>query len=343
MVDSTARVVCLGEAMVVLQPEEGTALTDATTLHRSVGGAEANVAGALAALGISSAWVSRLGADPFGDVVADDLRGRGVRVLAQRDDARPTGLYVKEPTPGGGSRMHYYRSGSAAAAMDADLLDRPEVRAALADAEIVHTSGITAGILDEGSRLLPRLLRLRDELGFRLSVDLNWRPAVWARRADTAALVELLRAADVLLLGADEAQAALGAGTPDTLRAVVGDRPRLVLKSDSHVAGEHDPDGAATEVPALQVDVVEPVGAGDGFAAGYLAGLVEGRDAVGRLRQGHLVAASVLAVPGDHGAPPPALVRSRLVAATVAQWAATRVGPAGVDSPALAEQPEHAR
>jgi 2-dehydro-3-deoxygluconokinase len=143
---AAARVVCLGEAMVVLRPEgEQQALTSAELFRRSVGGAEANVAGALAALGVSAAGVSRLGADPFGDVVADDLTGRGVRVLAERDPGRPTGLYLKDPQASAGSRMYYYRAGSAAAAMDADLLDRSDVAAAVAGAELVHTSGITAG------------------------------------------------------------------------------------------------------------------------------------------------------------------------------------------------------
>lgn len=327
------RVVCLGEAMVVLRPEGDRPLAEATTLRRSVGGAEANVAGALAALGVEVTWVSRLGQDPFGDVVADDLAGRGVAVEVDRDTERPTGLYVKEPAPGG-SRMHYYRAGSAAAAMDADLLDRPGVAAALASAEVVHTSGITAGILEEGSRLVARLVALRDALGFRLSVDLNWRPALWAGRSITP-LLDLLRAADIVLLGADEARAALGADTPQGLRELLGERPRLVIKADSHAAGEHDPDGSATEVPALRVDVVEPVGAGDGFAAGYLAALVDGTGPVGRLRQGHLVAAGVLAATGDHADPPTADVRARLLACSEEDWAATRVSAAGIGSPAL--------
>ncbi|MGH3353639.1 MAG: sugar kinase [Nocardioides sp.] len=326
------RVVCLGEAMVVLRPEGDRPLARATTLRRSVGGAEANVAGALAALGVRTAWVSRLGRDPFGDVVIEDLTERGVEVLAERDPERPTGIYVKDPDPAG-SRMLYYRAGSAAAAMDAGLLDTAEVAAALATAEVVHTSGITLGILEEGSGLVRRLLALRDELGFRLSVDLNWRPALWTGRS-IAPLLDLLRAADVLLLGADEARAALGVHTAQELREVVGERPRLVLKADSHAAGEHDPDGTATEVASLRVDVVEPVGAGDGFAAGYLAADVDGLGPVGRLRQGHLVAAGVLTASGDHATPPTAGVRARLLDGSDEDWAATRVSASGIESPA---------
>lgn len=335
------RAICLGEAMVVLRPEGDRPLAEATTLRRSVGGAEANVAGALAALGVPTAWVSRLGRDPFGDVVTDDLAARGVEVQAERDPERPTGLYVKEPAPGG-SRMHYYRAGSAAAAMDAGLLDRPVVAEALASAEVVHTSGITVGILEEGSALVGRLLALREEHGFRLSVDLNWRPALWAGR-DITPLLDLLRAADVVLLGADEARAALGVDSPQDLRELLGERPRIVIKADSHAAGEHDPDGSATEVSALRVDVVEPVGAGDGFAAGYLAALVDGIGPVGRLRQGHLVAAGVLAATGDHADPPAADVRARLLDCSEEEWAATRVSAAGIDSPALETPTEVAR
>ncbi len=87
---------------------------------------------------------------------------------------------------------------------------------------------------------------------------------------------------------------------------------------------EHAPDGGVTEVPALTVDVVEHVGAGDGFAAGYLAGLVSGLDPVARLRQGHLTAAAVLVVPGDHAPPPDAEVRARLLACSADEWASPR-------------------
>jgi len=321
--------------MVVLCPDatEQT-VTSAELFRRSVGGAEANVAGTLAALGVTTTWVSRVGADPFGDVVTRDITSRGVRVLADRDSARPTGLYLKDPRAPAGRRMHYYRAGSAAAAMNAELLDQPTVAATLAEADVVHTSGITAGILESGSRLLPRLLELREEHGFVLSVDLNWRPALWQSR-DTSALLALVRAADVLLLGADEGAAALGVAAPDRLRTVVGARPRMVIKADSHAASEHDPDGSTTVVPALTVEVVEPVGAGDGFAAGYLAALVDGEDATARLRQGHLVAAQALTSRDDHAPPPAPETRSRLLDCSAETWLRTRVTAAGITSPGL--------
>lgn len=321
--------VCLGEALVVFRPEQPGALTPMTTWRSSVGGAEANVAGALVALGSPTTWVSRLGADPFGDFVVRDLESRGVRVLAERDQTRPTGLYCKEPDTGG-SRMHYYRSGSAAAAMDAELLQAPDVRAALARCELVHTSGITAGILSGSGDLLAALVEARDREGFRLSVDLNWRPALWRDR-DVESLLTLLRAADVLLMGADEAEAVFGSAHPGRLRERIGGRATLVIKSDAHVALECAPDGSCTEVPALRVEVVEPVGAGDGFAAGYLAGLLQQQDARTRLRLGHLMAANVLAERGDHATRlPDAATRRELTHLSEEDWGRVVVSSAGV-------------
>jgi 2-dehydro-3-deoxygluconokinase len=334
MVDPVPRAVCLGEAMIMLAAETGAPLEDVETFRRSVGGAECNVAGGLAALGIPTGWISRVGADGFGRHVLRDLKVRGVEVGGvEGDPLRPTGLYVKH-TIGGRSRMHYYRSGSAAAAMDPAFLDRPAVRDRLVGAELVHTTGITAAISTTAAEMLDRLAGFRDALGFTLSVDLNWRPALW-RDTDTAPLWRLLRAADVVLIGADEAMLFAGTNDPLELRELLGPRSTLVVKSDAHAALALEPDGRRTEVPALAVDVMEPVGAGDAFAAGYLAGTLQALPMEQRLRLGHLSAAAVLAVPEDHAAPPEAAVREALLSCSQDDWAGTQVGPAGISSPAL--------
>jgi 2-dehydro-3-deoxygluconokinase len=334
MVDRVPRAVCLGEAMIMLAAETGAPLEDVETFRRSVGGAECNVAGGLAALEVPTGWISRLGADGFGRHVLRDLEARGVEVGAvEVDPLRPTGLYVKH-TVGGRTRMHYYRSGSAAAAMDAAFLDRPAVRNRLVGAELVHTTGITAAISTTAAEMLDRLAALRDTLEFTLSVDLNWRPALW-RDTDPAPLWRLLRAADVVLIGADEAMLFAGTSDPIELRELLGPRSTLVVKSDAHVALALQPDGRRTEVPALTVDVVEPVGAGDAFAAGYLAGTLQDLPVERRLRLGHLSAAAALAVPDDHAAPPEPAVRRALLMCSDEDWAETRVGADGISSPAL--------
>jgi 2-dehydro-3-deoxygluconokinase len=329
MVDPVPRAVCLGEAMIMLAADTGAPLEEVETFRRSVGGAECNVAGGLAALGIPTGWISRLGTDGFGRHVLQDLRDRGVEVGGVEDDpSRPTGLYVKH-TLGGRTRMHYYRSGSAASAMDADFLDRPAVRNRLVGAELVHTTGITAALSTETAAMLDRLAALRDTLNFVLSVDLNWRPTLW-RDQDPAPLWRLLRAADVVLIGADEAMLFAGTSDPAELRELLGPRATIVVKSDAHVALALEPDGRRTEVPALTVDVVEPVGAGDAFAAGFLAATLQGLPMEQRLRSGHLSAAAVLTVPDDHAEPPEPSLRQALLVCPAEEWAGTRFGPMGV-------------
>jgi 2-dehydro-3-deoxygluconokinase len=326
---SASRVVCVGEAMIMFAGDAGGPLEDVETFRRSVGGAECNVAGGLAALGIATSWISRLGDDGFGRHVLRDLQKRGVEVGGVEEDPdRQTALYVKHSMDGR-SRMHYYRTGSAASAMDPAFLERPAVRDRLQGAELVHTTGITAGISTTAADMLEHLAALRDTYGFKLSVDLNWRPVLW-REKDPEPLWRSLRAADVVLIGADESQVFAGTSDPDELRELIGPRPTLVMKNDAHTALVLEPDGRRTEVPALTVEVVESVGAGDAFAAGFLAGTLQGLPMEQRLRLGHLGAAAVLAVPEDHAAPLDPAVRQTLLSCADDEWAATLVGPAGV-------------
>ncbi|NIK56444.1 sugar kinase [Kribbella shirazensis] len=314
--------ICLGEAMIMLAGGSGP-LADVEVFQRSVGGAECNVAGGLAALGVPTGWISRLGDDGFGQHVLRDLRTRGVEVGGvELDPLRPTALYVKESVDGR-SRMHYYRSGSAAAAMEPGFLDRTEVRDRLAQARLVHTTGITAAISTTSSDMLERLATEPRE--FLLSVDLNWRPVLWRDR-DPEPLWRLLKAADIVLIGADEAQVFAGTSDPEELYERL-EAPVLVLKDDAHSAMVLE-QGGRTEVPALSVDVVETVGAGDAFAAGFLAGTLQGLSMVQRLRLGHLNAAAVLTAPEDHAPPPTPDVRERLLNATDEEWATTKIGPA---------------
>jgi 2-dehydro-3-deoxygluconokinase len=395
--------VCIGETMAVLVPEQAGPLDEVRTFRHAYGGAESNVARALAGLGISAAWVSRVGDDGFGRRIVNDLAAAGVDTRAVVvDPDRPTGLYFKERGPGG-STPHYYRAGSAASALGPEILDDPVTSALLDRAGLIHVSGITAALSPTARALLQALLphpshpghppahapypagerprstlgspcdpagesahglqpgnpangvnppdvAERSSLGPRVlsgdagrpaggggaagrrralvSFDLNWRPALWRGR-DTAPLRELLNAADVVLMGADEAATVLGTGDPGELRRLLPGPSALVVKDGGVTATVVEADGSVSE-PALRVEVVEPVGAGDAFAAGYLAGTLRGYDRRRRLRLGHLMAAVTLVVHGDHAPPPPAGVVGSLLSCSAREWARTVVTAAGV-------------
>jgi 2-dehydro-3-deoxygluconokinase len=347
--------ICIGETMAVLVPERPGPLEDVEFFHRGVGGAESNVAIGLAALGVSSSWISRVGDDGFGRLMLTQLAERGVDTSAVAvDPHRPTGLYVKEIGSGsdsphdlglGNSRLHYYRSDSAASALSPETLETPEAAALLAEARLVHVSGITAALgyragRDGGKRLVEALLDRRRP-GQTVSFDLNWRPSMWHRHEGSDAgpqpaeiLAELANRADVVLLGADEGELVFGTCDPERLRALLPGPRVLVVKDSGHRVTAFDEDGIVTE-PALGVELVEPIGAGDAFAAGYLTGLLRGYDQRRRIRLGHICAASTLMVPGDHGTPPSSAALDALLDCSPTHWAATRASGTVFASPAL--------
>ncbi|WP_194898759.1 sugar kinase [Catenulispora pinisilvae] len=326
--------VCVGESMAALLPDAPGPLDGVESFAVSAGGAESNVACALRALGVPSAWVSRVGADGFGRRLVGEVARHGVDTSGVAVDAtRPTGLYLKE-TGGsarsgdlgaGRSRLHYYRAGSAASAMSVATLREPAVARLVDGARLVHLTGITPALSQTCLEMVRALLEA--PRGDRLvSFDLNWRPVLWRDR-DAGVLREFVNAADVALLGADEAEVAFGTGDPAELRELFPGPATIVVKDAERVVTALTADGAVSE-PALTVDVVEPTGAGDAFAAGYLAGTLHGYDQRRRLRMGHLAAASALVAHGDVGELGD-LATAELLEASEEQWRATRISVDG--------------
>jgi 2-dehydro-3-deoxygluconokinase len=157
---------------------------------------------------------------------------------------------------------------------------------------------------------------------FLLSFDVNLRPAL---DQDPAVLRELAALADIVLVGADEAETLWGAGDPAAIRDVLPEPPAIVVKQAEWGATLLEHGRPAVFCPALRVDVVEPVGAGDAFAAGYLAALLAGEPPVRRLRAGHLRAAAALRTRDDVGPPLPAARVAALLDAGDEEWKAACV------------------
>ncbi|WSQ06885.1 sugar kinase [Streptomyces sp. NBC_01231] len=315
--------VCVGETMAVLSPWDSRPLAHQSALALAVGGAESNVACALVALGHSAAWLGRVGDDPLGQRVLDDLSARGVDVSAvETDPLRPTGVYFKDPGPDG-TGTYYYRRDSAAAAMGTHLADLVLLHRARA----LHLSGITAALSDTCADLVTHIVSRRAVPGPVISFDVNYRPALWRHRPADAAPVlrELARGADLVFVGRDEAERLWGTRTTQDVRDLLGPGPVLVVKDAGRGAMAYGADGEETFVPTPAARVVEPVGAGDAFAAGYLAALLEGRTPTHGLRLGHLVAAATLGTREDV---PTDLTRDTLdrhLALDDAAWSALRL------------------
>ncbi|MET4924487.1 sugar kinase [Streptomyces sp. PSRA5] len=313
-------VVCIGETMAALAPDPVAPLDTAESLRLDVAGAESNVAMYLADHGVPARWVSALGDDPFGRRVRERIAASGVDVSGVRTDpARPTGLLVKDPGTHA-TGVHYYRAGSAASALGPPTLDEPAVRGAA----LVHLTGITPALSASCRALVERALR--PGRPYTVSFDVNHRPALWGDEPAAGVLLPLAARADLVLVGLDEAQALWGAAltSADAVRALLPEPRVLVVKDGARAATAYIGPDAYT-VSAPKVRVVEPVGAGDAFAGGFLAGLLRHDDPVRALRLGHLTAASALRVPADHGPlPPPERIRE-LLAADETTWNALSV------------------
>lgn len=319
---SGPEVLCVGETMALFVPAEPGPPDEVKRWVRTIGGAESNVACNLPTLGVRSGWVSAVGDDPFGRAMLREVASHGVDVSAcVVDPTRPTGLYVKE-SGAGGSPVRYYRAGSAASGMGPSLLDRLD----LDGVRVLHLSGITPALSESCLALVRALLEL--PRGDRLiSFDVNLRPALWTGR-DPGLLAELAGQADIVLTGDDEAQQVWGTGDPAELRALLPGPRTLVVKHGER--GATLVEGEPLFAPALQVDVVEPVGAGDAFAAGFLAATLRGATPLERLRQGHLQAAVTLLTHDDVGVPLPREVVDTLLHADPDEWRAARLTGEGV-------------
>lgn len=286
-------VLCVGEALVALTPPRGASLENADILEVSAAGAEANVAVHLARLGVPARFAGVVGRDSLGNRLVSTLVAEGVETTFVRfDDALPTGLYLKNPTESG-TAVHYYRSGSAATRLNALPTQ------AMNGVGHVHVTGVTPAISASCRTLVDSILPGN---GYTTSFDVNYRPALWPVKEAAPLLKDLASRATLTFVGLDEANRLWGAESPDEVRAMLP-TGELVVKNGEHAAYAFD--GAArTAVPALRLPVVEPVGAGDAFAAAYLSVRRRGGDLVTALRNGHAVAAGVLAARGDQGKQP---------------------------------------
>jgi 2-dehydro-3-deoxygluconokinase len=286
-------VLCVGEALIALTPTRGS-LREATDLAVSPAGAELNVAVHLARLGLRSRFAGRVGDDPFGQRLRDALRLEGVDDgPLEVDPDLPTGLYAKDPAATG-TAVLYYRRGSAATRL------RTLPPGALAGVDLVHLSGITPALSPDSDALVTGLL---DTPGLVTSFDVNHRPALWPAEEAGPRLLKLAARATTVFVGLDEAARLWAVATAADVRDLLPDLVELVVKDGATAATAFTPEGTAVE-PALPVQVVEPVGAGDAFAAGYLASRRRGEPAGAALRCGHALAAQVLTSHSDNGTPP---------------------------------------
>ncbi|WP_424215794.1 sugar kinase (plasmid) [Streptomyces sp. BI20] len=296
--------VTLGEALATLTPTGIGPLRTARTLELGLAGAETTVAIGVRRLGHPTAWIGRLGADELGAHLRRTLKAEDVALPGPEDHEAPTAVMFKERRTAGARRVHYLRRDSAGSRLTpADLPDGLVERA-----RVLHTSAITTALSPSAADTVRTAVARARRAGVTVSFDANHRASLWTREAARTAVLPLLAHVDLLFAGLDEAHLLLGhdsegAGTHDTpeglARALHGLGPATVVLTRGRAgAVSVGPDGTHRQ-PALSVPEVDPVGAGDSFVAGYLAALLDGTDAPGRLALGARVAAFSVSAHGD--------------------------------------------
>jgi 2-dehydro-3-deoxygluconokinase len=251
-------------------------------------GAESNVAMGMA----------RLGSDPLGKFIEGAVVEAGVDVEVVRDELRPTGVMTVH-IDGSVRSSTYYRSQSAARGLS------PEDLLRVGPSQWTHLTGITAALSGSAAELVETVVVNRSCGLSRVSFDVNFRPALWPDSGNAAGvLLRLARSADVVFIGEDEAVALFGTGDARILAETILERDdqELVYKREAGPASVITV-GAEVSEPALAATVVEATGAGDAFAAGYLAATVFGWPVVARLRLGHLLGSRTVGVL-EHVPPP---------------------------------------
>jgi len=289
--------IAIGETMALVTPSRAESLLDAESFRLRVGGAESNVAGHVAALGGTAAWASALGDDVLGQRVHREIAAQGIDTRwVSFDETAPTGVFFKDP----GRGVSYYRAGSAASRMSpASIASVP-----LEDAAVVHVSGITPALSDDCAAMIDVVFERVAASSALLSFDVNHRNGLWPVAEAAPILRELSLRADIVFVGRDEAETLWGCRTAEDVRELLPAPARLIVKDGDVGATEFSAQGPIF-VPAIPTEVVEPVGAGDAFAGGYLAGLLRGRSVQECLRSGHERAHLVLQSTSD-SAPPTA-------------------------------------
>lgn len=291
-------VVTLGEAMVVFEPDSVGNMRYAANFSANVGGAESNLAIGLARLGHQSAWISRLGEDEFGKKVLTFLRGEGVDVSQVKfDPAAATGIYFKERVSDDETRVQYYRKGSAASRLAPSDLSE----AYIGSAKFLHVTGITPALSESCRETVMQAMKMAKNQGVTVVFDPNLRRKLWSDDVAKKVLLEMAEQADIVLPGVDEGEFLFDANDPEKIAQRFYDHgaSKVIVKLGEKGA-YYLSDEESGYVEAYPVKkVVDPVGAGDGFASGLLSGLLDQLSLRKAVQRGAAVGAMVTMIRGD--------------------------------------------
>lgn len=293
-------VITIGDALITFNPQAKGPMKYVNTFERKVGGAELNFAIGCARLGLQTGWVSRLGNDEFGKYILNFVRGEGINTgEVKLVDGYPTSLYFKEILEDGSGRSFYYRSNSPTDTLTEETLNEEYIK----NAKVLHITGVFLAVnKDKNIGLIKKAAKIAKENGVLVSMDPNIRLRLWTKEEVKAAIHELLPYVDILLTGDEEADILF-----DTLETdkIIEEAKKLgisyvaIKQGENGAVGYHD--GEFIDAPPVKAKkVVDTVGAGDGFDAGFVYGILNGWSLDKTLTFATTIGSMVVSVTGDN-------------------------------------------
>lgn len=291
------KLITIGETMAAFTPDSQGPLRYVTGFGVRTAGAESNVAVGLAKLGVEAAWLSRLGKDEFGVFIRNQLRSEGVdcsNVIF--DPQHRTGIMFKE-TGVGETKVFYYRENSAASHLCPEDLSRELFQGV----EVLHLSGITPVLSDSCREMTLEAVKLAKQAGVMVSFDPNIRRKLWGDRDYVPLIRSITLDSQIVLMGLDEAETLFGTREVEQILKILfgeGCAKYAAIKDGGNGAWVSD-GTTCQKIPPYPCKPIEPIGAGDGFNAGFLAGILQGKDVVTAGKMGGICGALATQTSGD--------------------------------------------
>lgn len=296
--DKTMDVVSLGETLVSFTPNQMGFMRNNATYKAKIAGAETNTLIGLSRLGHRVGWMSKLGNDEFGHLILNTVRGEGVDTNeVTLLDEEPTGIFFKEIIHGAKVRVTYYRKGSAASYLSAQDLNPTYIK----KAKYLYLSGITPALSQSCREALFTAIRIAKESATKIVFDPNLRKKLWGEEEARKTLLEIISLADIVLPGINEAKFLLDTDNPDKVASQLLEKgPSLIVMKLGEKGAFYATSDQSGTIPAFPVErVIDPVGAGDGFAAGLLSGLLNQEPLPQAVQKACAIGAMVTMINGD--------------------------------------------
>lgn len=299
-----AKFITMGEPLVVFIAQEEKALKDVSTFTKDLAGAELNVAVGLTRLGHQVNYITKVGQDPFGEYIRESLERHQISTEAICSTSEyQTGFYMKSKVANGDPDIAYYRKNSAASTLSVEDI----MQVSLQGTDALHVTGISLALSSSILEAERYLIKEAAINGIPVFFDPNLRPQLWESKERMISVInEVAYMSDYFMPGIQEARLLTGLQSPEEIAQhyLIHGTGTIVIKLGPAGAFYASKDSSGRVKGYHVEDVVDTVGAGDGFAVGVMSALLEGWMINEAVRRGNAIGALAVMSEGDNSGLP---------------------------------------